>query len=152
MKHRKYNAIMFVLLSLMAFAIGFELSKVVSEPTYFVIDSAIQQSTGWSHDAQRWALHLSDVAKSPVGKIGFLTSRELADSLIMPLFGERAPFRRHRYNYYTVNDPRNSLSEVKLPVYHNERDCTDEVACDEIYSGDIVRVHGYDSAFTVVIY
>lgn len=85
-------------------------------------------------------------------KIGFLTSRELADSVILPLFGEPAPYRRHRWNYYTMTDTHQSLSSVKLPVMYRERSCVDEVACDEIYTGDIVRVHGYESPFVVHVY
>lgn len=85
-------------------------------------------------------------------KIGFLTSRELADSVILPLFGEAAPYRRHRWNYYTMTDTHQSLSSVKLPVMYRERSCVDEVACDEIYTGDIVRVHGYESPFVVHVY
>lgn len=85
-------------------------------------------------------------------KIGFLTSREIADSVILPLFGEPAPYRRHRWNYYTMTDTNQSLSSVKLPVMYRERSCVDEVACDEIYTGDIVRVHGYESPFVVHVY
>lgn len=85
-------------------------------------------------------------------KIGFLTSRELADSVILPLFGEPAPYRRHRWNYYTMTDTHQSLSSVKLPVMYRDRSCVDEVACDEIYTGDIVRVHGYESPFVVHLY
>lgn len=85
-------------------------------------------------------------------KIGFLTSRELADSVILPLFGEPAPYRRHRWNYYTMTDTQQSLSSVKLPVMYQERSCVDEIACDEIYTGDIVRVHGYESPFVVHVY
>jgi hypothetical protein len=85
-------------------------------------------------------------------KIGFLTSRELADSVILPLFGEPAPYRRHRWNYYTVTDTQQSLSSVKLPVVYRDRICVNEVACDEIYTGDIVRVHGYESPFVVHVY
>lgn len=87
-----------------------------------------------------------------IRKIGFLTSRELADSVILPLFGEPAPYRRHRWNYYTMTDTHQSLSSVKLPVMYRERSCVDEVACDEIYTGDIVRVHGYESPFVVHVY
>ena len=85
-------------------------------------------------------------------KIGFLTSRELADSVILPLFGEPASYRRHRWNYYTMTDTQQSLSSVKLPVMYRDRSCVDEVACDEIYTGDIVRVHGYDPPFVVHVY
>lgn len=85
-------------------------------------------------------------------KIGFLTSRELADSIFLPLFGQPAPYRRHRWNYYTITDTHQLLSSVKLPVIYRDRNCVDEVACEEIYDGDVVRVHGYSSPFVVHVY
>jgi len=97
-------------------------------------------------------VHPHPHASDSFRKIGFLTSRELADSVILPLFGERAPYRRHRWNYYTMTDTQQSLSSVKLPVMYRDRSCVDEVACDEIYTDDIVRVHGYESPFVVHVY
>lgn len=97
-------------------------------------------------------VHVHPHASDSFRKIGFLTSRELADSVILPLFGEPAPYRRHRWNYYTITDTQQSLSSVKLPVMYRDRSCVDEVACDEIYTGDIVRVHGYESPFVVHVY
>lgn len=85
-------------------------------------------------------------------KIGFLVSQEMSDSVILPLFGFRTLYRKHRYNYYTVTDAANVESSVKLPVIHRDRDCTEEIACEELYSGDIVRVHGYEQHFNVTIY
>ena len=92
------------------------------------------------------------VARKEFRKIGFLTSRELSDAIILPLFADNAPYRRHRWNYYTINDTNQEISAVRLPVMFKDRDCMDEVACDEAYSGDHMRVHGYATAFTVYIY
>lgn len=104
------------------------------------------------HSLSRPRVHSHPHGTDSFRKIGFLTSRELADSVILPLFGEAAPYRRHRWNYYTMTDTHQSLSSVKLPVMYRERSCVDEVACDEIYTGDIVRVHGYESPFVVHVY
>lgn len=85
-------------------------------------------------------------------KIGFLTSKGLSDPVILPLFGEQAPNRRHRWNYHTMNDTQQRSSSVKLPIMFKDRDCMDEVACDEVYGGDIMRVHGYEQPFVVHVY
>jgi hypothetical protein len=40
----------------------------------------------------------------------------------------------------------------QTPVYKNNRICTSEQGCDEIYSGDSVFVDGYDSTFNAKVY
>ena len=94
-------------------------------------------------------IHLHQPQPWQARKIGFLTSREMADSTILPLFGEQSPHRRHRWNYYTINDTRQHVSSVKLPVSFHDRNCMDEVACDEMYTNDVVQVHGYGTPFIV---
>tara|TARA_B100000676_G_C18002329_1_gene801615 strand:+ start:1056 stop:1547 length:492 start_codon:yes stop_codon:yes gene_type:complete len=96
--------------------------------------------------------HSHDHEPKSFRKIGFLQSRELADSIMLPLFGDRAPYRRNRWNYYTITDTHQNLSSVNLPVIYKDRSCVDEVACDELYTNDVVKVHGYDSPFVVHIY
>lgn len=153
------NIILFVFLLLLSFTVGFELNETLKESNKHYIIHDISNSMAHSHPYS----HPLPVMHKPRGhyhphgnfnfrKIGFLTSREMADSIIMPLFGEPAPYRRYRYNYYTVNDTHNSLTSVKLPLYHKDLDCTAEVACDEIYSGDLVRVHGYNAPFVAEVY
>ena len=112
----------------------------------------LDQHPNHIHSLSRSRVHSHPHGTESFRKIGFLTSRELSDSIILPLFGEPSPYRRHRWNYYTMTDTHQSLSSVKLPVMYRERSCVDEVACDEIYTEDIVRVHGYDSPFVVHVY
>lgn len=143
---------MFSSLLTLSFMLGFELNKVFAYP-----NSETNAYPNFYHQLppimQTPNHQLPPIMQSPnFRKIGFLTSREMSDHVIMPLFGEPAPYRRQRYNYYTVNDTHNALSIVKLPLYHRDRDCTDEVACDEIYSGDLIRVHGYEAPFVAEVY
>lgn len=167
------NTLMFLSLLMLSFMLGFELSKLYKEPTSyqtFTLPYTFAPSPHL-HLPERFPAtsqphqhrHPLPSMQGPQGhyhphgkwnfrKIGFLTSREMADPIIMPLFGEPAPYRRHRYNYYTVNDTHNAISAVNLPLYHKDRDCTDEVACDEIYSGDLIRVHGYEAPFVAEVY
>ena len=158
------NTLMFLSLLALSFMLGFELSKMFKEalpytfaplpyePHRFPATSQLHEDRHPLPSIQGPQGHYHPHGKWNFRKIGFLTSREMADPIIMPLFGEPAPYRRHRHNYYTVNDTHNTLSAVNLPLYHKDRDCTDEVACDEIYSGDLVRVHGYESPFVAEVY
>lgn len=86
----------------------------------------------------------------PDSKIGFLSEAD-KDGKILPLFSWRSPHRRFRYHYYTQSDTF-QFSSVKLPVEYRGRTCTDELGCDEVYSGDTVRVQGYNRVFAVTLY
>ena len=79
--------------------------------------------------------------------VGFITDE---DSQVMPLWGTKSHTRRHRWNYHTVNDANNYQSVVRLPVTYQERDCTDEFACDELYDDDVIQVQ--DKEYKVTLY
>jgi hypothetical protein len=175
----RQNAVLFFYLLGMSFIMGFEVHKIMNEPSHpphehhpprsnehpsvhvRTDEGEERRSVGSDrtlqhrhplplHEGHRGHYHPHGMWK--FRKIGFLTSREMGDPIIMPLFGEPAPYRRHRFNYYTVNDTHNALSAVNLPVHHKEYDCTQELACEELYSGDVVRVHGHDAPFVAEVY
>jgi hypothetical protein len=59
------------------------------------------------------------------------------DGQLLPLFGRRTASRTDRYNYYTRTDTNNP---VPLPISYKRRDCQDDVGCDELMSGDQVKI------------
>ena len=71
---------------------------------------------------------------APFVQIGIVYSVD-ADKRL-PLYGRPAPFRRHRYQYFVTTDTPN----VHLAVRAAGRDCSDEVGCDELSSGDEVTI------------
>lgn len=73
------------------------------------------------------------------GQIGYIVHNE--DGKRMPLYGQPSYTRRGRYNYYTID-----ASGIKLPILSSNRDCMDEVGCDEVYDGDQVGVDGDESS------
>jgi hypothetical protein len=77
-------------------------------------------------------------------QIGLLTR----DEVMLPLFGKQL-HRNQKWSYYTMSDRQVS---VKLPVVRNNKSCTGEYGCDELFSGDTVLIHGYEQAFKVLIY
>jgi hypothetical protein len=70
-------------------------------------------------------------------------------SKILPLFGRQLYSNNSKWNYYIKNDAFHSES---IPVEVNNRDCSDEVGCTELYSGDVLDVRILGERFTVEIY
>ena len=71
------------------------------------------------------------------------------DSTILPLMGRPLFKRRDKWNFYTLNDKNNM---IKLPVKVNGRSGTDEIGCDNVYTGDLVFVEGYQEKFKFTAY
>jgi hypothetical protein len=87
--------------------------------------------------------------EAPYRQIGILTRYGGKDETILPLMGRPLFLRRDKWNFYTLNDKNNM---IKLPVKVKGKSGTSEVGCDNVYSGDIVFVEGYNDAFKVTTY
>jgi len=82
-------------------------------------------------------------------QLGILTRYGGKDETILPLMGRPLFSRRDKWNFYTLNDKNNM---IKLPVKVKGRSGTSEIGCDNVYTGDIVFVEGYNDAFKVTTY
>ena len=82
-------------------------------------------------------------------QVGILTRNGGKDETILPLMGRPLFPNRDKWNFYTMNDKNNM---IKLPVKVKGRSGTSEVGCDNVYSGDLVFVEGYNEAFKVTTY
>lgn len=71
--------------------------------------------------------------------------------MILPLMGRRSSNSRDKYQYYTMTNSAGNIN-TKLPISVNGRSCTSEYGCDQISSGDMVRVEGYNDMFRATIY
>lgn len=84
---------------------------------------------------------------SAYGQMGVLT-RENGKETILPLMGRVLISNRSKFQYYTISDK----SNVKLPIYHKNKNSMNEYGCDELFNGDKVYVEGYRDVFIVSIY
>jgi len=84
----------------------------------------------------------------PFRQLGILT-RITGDETILPLLGRPLYSNRSKWKYYTMTDKNNS---VKIPISKNGRSCTQEYGCDELTTGDILYVEGYEDTFKATIY
>jgi hypothetical protein len=88
----------------------------------------------------------------PYQQFGILISserRNTGEQTILPLIGRQTYPGSSRYHYYTST---NGYHPMKLPVSHRNRTCNDMTGCEEIFSGNIVSVPGYDYDFKADIY
>jgi hypothetical protein len=84
--------------------------------------------------------------------VGILTQNESLQNepIILPLMGRRIMNKRDKLQYYAISNTGSVNS--KLPIKINGRSCTDENGCDEIYTGDVVYVAGYNASFIATVY
>lgn len=75
--------------------------------------------------------------------------RHTGEQTILPLIGRQVYPGASRYHYYTST---NGYHPMKLPISHRNRTCNDMTGCEEIYSGNVVSVPGYDYDFKADIY
>ena len=68
---------------------------------------------------------------------------------ILPLYGRQTYPGSSKWLYYTSTD---KFREVKLPIFKNKRNCTEEYGCDEIYDKDELNVPAYNERFKVNLY
>ena len=67
-------------------------------------------------------------------QVGLITSA----SETLPLYGKASEIYNNRWNYYTSTPGQQIYS---LPVTVNNRDCTEDIGCEELYDNQSVSVY-----------
>lgn len=67
----------------------------------------------------------------------------------LPLYGKEVRGRRDRYHYYTTTGGENLYP---IPISVGDRDCIDDVGCQELYGNETVSVVGKPGSFVVNLY
>lgn len=71
------------------------------------------------------------------------------DEETLPLYGKEVRGRRDQYHYYTTT-PGDQV--YPLPVTINNRDCMDDIGCQELYGNETVSVLGQTGSFQAKLY
>ena len=71
------------------------------------------------------------------------------DGQVLPLYGRRVASRSDRFNYYTRTD---TYNPVPLPISYRRKDCQDNIGCQELYSGDEVKLSPTGATATATLY
>jgi hypothetical protein len=68
---------------------------------------------------------------------------------ILPLIGRPLFTNRDKWQFYSLSDKNNA---IKLPVIINGKSGTGEYGCNNVSTGDMIYVEGYNDAFRVTAY
>ena len=71
------------------------------------------------------------------------------DEETLPLYGKEVRGRRDQYHYYTTTP---GEQVYPLPVTINNRDCMDDIGCQELYGNETVSVLGQTGSFQAKLY
>jgi hypothetical protein len=82
-------------------------------------------------------------------QVGILTRNGNGQETILPLIGRPLFTNRDKWQFYTLSDKNNA---IKLPVTINGKSGTNEYGCNNVSTGDIIYVEGYNDAFRVSAY
>lgn len=68
---------------------------------------------------------------------------------MLPLYGRESRTHRDRYHYYTTTSG-DQIFPLNITV--DDRDCSEDVGCQELYGNETVNVNGKDAGYSVDIY
>jgi hypothetical protein len=71
------------------------------------------------------------------------------DGAVWPLYGRRTAGGNDRWNYYTRTD---SFNPVPIPIRFQKRDCMEDVGCQEILSGEQIKIEVLGKEGTTKMY
>ena len=71
------------------------------------------------------------------------------DGAVWPLYGRRTEGGSDRWNYYTRTD---SFNPVPIPIRFQKRDCMEDVGCQEILSGERIKIEVVGKEGTTKMY
>lgn len=71
------------------------------------------------------------------------------DGETLPLYGKEVRGRRDRYHYYTATPGQQIYS---IPVSYGDRDCMDDMGCQELYGQEKVTVLGKATPYEAKLY
>jgi len=73
----------------------------------------------------------------------------VGDDETLPIYSREVRGRRDRYHYYTVTP---GDQQYSLPLTIGDRDCMDDMGCQELYGNEAINVLGEDGQFSAKIY
>ena len=116
-----------------------------SDPYYKAPGIPINIPTrGYMGDYQQIGMLYKDSIDNAENNVG-----NNSDTNILPLYGKPLYSNSSKWLYYTSSDKFNS---IKIPINHNNKDCSGDYGCNEIYDGDTINVPAYNANFKVKIY
>ena len=68
---------------------------------------------------------------------------------MFPIYGRPSYAYNNRWNYYTTTQ---GEQVYPLPISNGNRDCTEDIGCDELYGNENLSILGKDGTYKTTIY
>jgi len=86
---------------------------------------------------------------SEIQQMGIIVSDD--QEKVLPLYGRQTYSGGYRWNYYTATSDK--YNQLRLPIHYKNKDCTEEIGCEELYDKDKVNVPAYQNKqYSVTLY
>ena len=94
---------------------------------------------------------------APFRQVGILTRHGTSGKeTILPLMGRPLITNRNKWNFYAMSESNNMIklqvTSVNSNGSSNHRNCMTSNGCDDLMTGDLVKVDGYNDLFKVTTY
>ena len=133
-------AAILVLISLVAYLATNPVTKVVEVPVPYEVPTEVRREPEFRPPP------IKEYKPSHVQQMGLLLGD---DGETLPLYGREVRGRRDRYHYYTATPGQQIYA---LPVTHENRDCMDDMGCQELYGQESVSVLGKTNTYQTKLY
>jgi hypothetical protein len=92
---------------------------------------------------------LREYKPSSFQQVGLLMGGGGSGSETYPIYGKPSYAYRDRWNYYTTTQ---GEQMYPLPISNGDRDCTEDIGCQELYGNEELSILGKEGTFKSKIY
>ena len=130
-----------ILVGIIAYMISLKpIEKIVQVPVPYPTEVFVQREPEFRKPP------IKEYKPGHVQQMGVLLGE---DGDTLPLYGKEVRGRRDRYHYYTSTPGEQIYS---LPITHENRDCMDDLGCQELYGQESVNVLGKTAPYEAKLY
>jgi hypothetical protein len=151
MKNKCWTPWFILIIVLFAFAVWVSMKNFyetqVSPKNVYIFQQTEQRAQSVpTHLDHHYNRHIYHEPQHHTKQVGFLQSADGQQTL--PLYSRPSSTHKYRYNYFT----RSLDLGIPIPVFYNQRNCTESLGCDELYDGNQVTIPGTFEPLTVNMY
>jgi len=118
-----------------------------SEPQKIIVQGPERIITQPARTPEYRGPPLREYKPSSFQQVGLLTGN--GGSETFPIYGKPSYAYRDRWNYYTTTQ---GEQMYPLPISNGDRDCTEDIGCQELYGNEELSILGKEGTFKSKIY
>ena len=128
-------------------AISFILMRQPKEPQQIFVRGPERIITQPAQTPEYRGPPLREYKPSSFQQVGLLMNEGASETY--PIYGKPSYAYRDRWNYYTTTQ---GEQLYPLPISNGDRDCTEDIGCQELYGNEDLSILGKEGTFKSKIY